>query len=256
MGIFLKTLGDNTKPAMFLVHGMMGSSKDWEYILDGLLTKYYCIVIDLPGHGSSSVGSYNNFKELIDSISKLLINYKRPMSVLGHSLGGRVALQLILNYPHLFDQSFLISCNPGIQDDKLKQQRYTLDCQLFEKINGGDETLPIFFDRWYSNPIFGDLKNSAHYNEFLSFRQDHDYRKWQQAIKFLSIGSQDNLWPQVHKLQIPCTYFCGDQDEKYGQIGREFEKLSNKIKLKPILNCGHNIHMQCPDKLLERILLS
>ena len=106
-------------PAILLLHGWSGNYTVFEPLV-ALLTKrgYTTIVPDLRGHGLSdkhrTLKDYE-IKEFVEDVHQLLnaltISPKKPVSVLGYSAGGTIALMHELKYPGYFDRFILVGAN-------------------------------------------------------------------------------------------------------------------------------------------------
>jgi pimeloyl-ACP methyl ester carboxylesterase len=88
-------------PAVLLIHGMVNSSRHWEGVALRLADSYRVIAPDLIGHGDSATprGDYSLGAHAA-SIRDLLatIGVERA-TVVGHSLGGGVAMQFFYQFP-------------------------------------------------------------------------------------------------------------------------------------------------------------
>jgi pimeloyl-ACP methyl ester carboxylesterase len=100
-------------PALLLLHGLGCDHSTWDPVLDRLARRFTVVAPDLLGHGSSdkpradySVGGYAN--GMRDLISVLGID---RVTVVGHSLGGGVAMQFAYQYPQLTERLVLVA--PG-----------------------------------------------------------------------------------------------------------------------------------------------
>ncbi len=99
-------------PPVVLIHGLGASAEIWSANLDALASRYRVHVPDLPGFGRSekpewmdySPGAYSRF--LLDFMTALGIG---RASLVGHSLGGGVALRAILDDPGRVDRLILVS---------------------------------------------------------------------------------------------------------------------------------------------------
>jgi pimeloyl-ACP methyl ester carboxylesterase len=107
--------GNDTFPTLFFVHGSPGS---WDafsvYLKDkDLLNKYRMISVDRPGFGYSEFGNAKNLDEQSKLISPLLkiLNNKKPMYVVGHSLGGPMAVKLDADNPGVFSGMVLLAAS-------------------------------------------------------------------------------------------------------------------------------------------------
>lgn len=88
------------KHIILFVHGAGGHHQHWAYQLDGLGKNHLAIAVDLPGHGQSQGDSANNISEytsFIKTFSEYLIGC--PFILVGHSMGGAIALNFAYNFP-------------------------------------------------------------------------------------------------------------------------------------------------------------
>ena len=102
-------------PPVLLIHGIGDSSETWAPVIPGLARHYRVIVPDLLGHGHSdkprtdySVGNYAN--GMRDLLSVLGVD---RATLIGHSLGGGVAMQFAYQYPERTDRIVLVA-NGGV----------------------------------------------------------------------------------------------------------------------------------------------
>ncbi|MGH3417963.1 MAG: alpha/beta fold hydrolase, partial [Actinocrinis sp.] len=98
-------------PAVLLIHGIGDSSETWAPIIPGLAQHYRVIAPDLLGHGHSdkpradySIGGYAN--GMRDLLSVLGID---RVTLVGHSLGGGIAMQFAYQYPERTERLVLVS---------------------------------------------------------------------------------------------------------------------------------------------------
>jgi pimeloyl-ACP methyl ester carboxylesterase len=96
---------------LLLIHGMAGSSQTWRAILPQLAKKYRVIAPDLLGHGRSSkprtdysLGAFAvGLRDLLDELGV------KSATVVGHSLGGGIAMQFLYQHPDYCRRLVLIS---------------------------------------------------------------------------------------------------------------------------------------------------
>ena len=91
----------NSKRTVVLIHGFLENYKVWEDY-EKVLAKHNTVYsVDLPGHGDSDcLGYVHTMKEMAGCIKQILIdNNKRKAVIVGHSLGGYVALAFGDKYP-------------------------------------------------------------------------------------------------------------------------------------------------------------
>ena len=100
-------------PLLVLIHGITSNSATWDRVLPKLARRYTVLAPDLLGHGRSdkfrgdySVGAHANMvRDLLDALGH------RSATLVGHSLGGGVAMQLAYQYPERVERLVLVA--PG-----------------------------------------------------------------------------------------------------------------------------------------------
>jgi pimeloyl-ACP methyl ester carboxylesterase len=100
-----------TGPAVLLIHGLGGTRRTWRHLIPALACTHTVIAPDLPGHGLSDppAGDYSLGAHACAMRDLLLtLGYPRA-SVVGHSLGGGVALQSAYQFPERTERVALIS---------------------------------------------------------------------------------------------------------------------------------------------------
>jgi len=98
-------------PAVVLIHGMAGSLTTWDTVFAALAQTCDVIAIDLPGHGSSSPhrGDYS-LGSLAAAVRDALDDLQvKAATIVGHSLGGGIAMQFMYQFPERCDQLVLVS---------------------------------------------------------------------------------------------------------------------------------------------------
>src|SRR5947207_2043753 len=98
-------------PVIVLIHGITGSSLTWEEVIEPLAERYTVVAPDLLGHGESakprgdySLGAYaSGLRDLLAAIG-----HDRA-TVVGHSFGGGVAMQLAYQFPERCERLVLVS---------------------------------------------------------------------------------------------------------------------------------------------------
>ncbi len=87
--------GDEQAPALLLIHGGRDHCRNWDWVAERLMDRYHIVAPDLRGHGDSewaAGGSYSEINFVYD-IAQLVHQKKMaPVTIVGHSLGGSIAL--------------------------------------------------------------------------------------------------------------------------------------------------------------------
>jgi pimeloyl-ACP methyl ester carboxylesterase len=98
-------------PALLLIHGMAGDFKNWSEVIEPLAKHHTVIAPDLPGHGESAPGGGDySLGALASGLRDLLAALGHDSATLvGHSLGGGIAMQFAYQFPEMIERLVLVS---------------------------------------------------------------------------------------------------------------------------------------------------
>lgn len=109
--IHVKEEGNPKKQLALLIHGWSSSSYAMSPLLPMLSRRYHCLAVDLPGYGDSAPSaqpeSIEHYAELIAELIRQT-NPSQGAVVVGHSMGGMIALTLATKYPDLVERLILL----------------------------------------------------------------------------------------------------------------------------------------------------
>jgi pimeloyl-ACP methyl ester carboxylesterase len=98
-------------PVLLLVHGMAGQAENWRAVIEPLARRHTVVAPDLPGHGESEPGGGDySLGALASGLRDLLIGLGHDRATLvGHSLGGGIAMQFTYQFPEMVERLVLVS---------------------------------------------------------------------------------------------------------------------------------------------------
>jgi pimeloyl-ACP methyl ester carboxylesterase len=98
-------------PVLLLVHGIAGSCENWREVIEPLSRRHTVIAPDFPGHGASEAGAGDySIGALAAGLRDLLLTLGHERAtVVGHSLGGGVTMQLAYQFPEMIERLVLVS---------------------------------------------------------------------------------------------------------------------------------------------------
>jgi len=98
-------------PVLLLIHGMGGTLENWQVVIELLAREHTVIAPDLPGHGASAPGAGDySIGALAAGLRDLLVALGHDRATLvGHSLGGGIAMQFAYQFPEATERLVLVS---------------------------------------------------------------------------------------------------------------------------------------------------
>ncbi len=235
-------------PPLVFLHGWMGSSEDYGKVIELLRSQYYCIAIDLPGHGKTEVigddrsyGFIATAKGIIQLLDSLEIDL---CAITGYSFGGRLALYLALEYPGRFDKVILESTSPGLATVSERQLRIASDVQIIHQLN--TENFGDFVANWYRQQLFTGIDTDPDFPSLLDRRMTNNPTNLAKSLRYAGLAAQPYLGDRLKIHPRPILLLVGALDRKFVSIAQTLSKTSPYTTLKIIPHCSHNIHFQQP----------
>jgi pimeloyl-ACP methyl ester carboxylesterase len=106
-----RTLGE-AGPHVVFVHGLFGQGKNWTTIAKGLAGAHRVTLVDLPNHGHSPWTDRVDYLDMAGLLAEELEHLGEPVTLIGHSMGGKVAMQLALLRPEVLRALVVVDVAP------------------------------------------------------------------------------------------------------------------------------------------------
>ncbi|XHX79018.1 MAG: 2-succinyl-6-hydroxy-2,4-cyclohexadiene-1-carboxylate synthase [Stenomitos frigidus ULC029] len=240
--------GHRDLPVVLFLHGFMGSSVDFDTVMTCLANQFCCLAVDLPGHGNTIVEGEEMLymmPQTAHAIVTLLEQLHIPhCSLVGYSMGGRLALYLALHFPQRFQKVVLESASPGLRTEAERSARLEHDRALADQI---EAAFPSFLSYWYSQPLFHALRHHPIFVQVQERRSRNHPAALARALRCLSTGLQPSLWERLPHHTQPLLLLVGADDRKFCTINQAMANCCPTAQLKIIPACGHVLHLEQPD---------
>ncbi len=238
----------------------MGNTRDWGDVISRLSNTYYCIAIDLPGHGKSldlAEKDMYTFSGTVDATIRIMKNEQAiPATIAGYSMGGRIALYLAVHFSYTCSRLIIESASPGIREGYRRKERRQLDDKRASELERNN--FEDFLRSWYHQPIFETVAESPERLErIISKRRLNDTKELAKALRAMGVGNQDSLWEYLPALTMSALLVTGERDDKYMDVLSNMAASMPNATLKTVPERGHNVHMEDPvamTQLIERFL--
>ena len=254
--LHFETAGERGSPPVVLLHGFMGSSSDWEKVIAGLEHRYFCIAVDLPGHGRS-IGLPDDQVYTMEGASVLLEDVLRKLDIdrthiIGYSMGGRVALYFAVHFEHRCRKVVLESASPGLESESDRRNRRGLDEARAVRLE--TEEYGRFIEEWYRQPLFETLQRRKDLLErMIASRMTNSPREIARSLRGMGTGRQPALWDVLGDIRAPVLAVAGALDGRYAEIAQRMGVLMPKCRAAIIPNAGHNVHAEYPSAYTDLI---
>ena len=171
--------------------------------------------------------------------------------LVGYSMGGRLALYLMLHYPQYFSKVVLESASPGLKTAAERQERIARDTLLADRLE--NDNLERFLTDWYRQPLFSDLQNHPRFREMFERRLRNNPAGLAKSLREMGTGCQPSLWEKLSQNKIPLLLVVGEKDTKFRSIADEMASLCSTATVEVIKGCGHNVHFEEPGKFVTEV---
>ena len=160
-------------------------------------------------------------------------------SLLGYSMGGRMALHSLLETDHPWQAAVLVSTHPGLDSAVERAARLAADAAWATQAFGGD--WQQFLDAWNAQPVLGAtaIRDAQASRSLITRRREvaRSFMDW-------SLGTQQPLWDRLGEITVPVLWVAGEQDEKFLALAQRAVSQSPRARLAVAPASGHRVPWQ------------
>jgi esterase len=143
MKLFFRELGQGQP--FIILHGLMGSSDNWLTQAKMLANEYHLYLVDQRNHGQSPHSDDFDYKVLAHDLKHFIKEHqlKKPI-ILGHSMGGKTAMNFAIANPDLLDRLIVVDIAPKaypIHHDNIVEGLKAIPINTLHSRNQADEIL-------------------------------------------------------------------------------------------------------------------
>lgn len=243
--LFFENFGGKEKPPLIVLHGFFASSRNWRLIAKQLANDFSVYALDLRNHGFSPHHALMDYPSMAADLLRFLQQHHLSnVSLLGHSMGGKVAMWFALNYPEYVDHLVLVDIAPV-------SYRHS-----FNDIIGALKALPwaSIQNRKQAEQMLSDSIPELSFRQFLLQNlclEDGCYR-WRIDLDIFS-RMADNIiaFPETGLLtpyQSKALFIAGEQSN-YVRAD-DLVELFPHTRLEVIASAGHWLHVEQTEAFL------
>jgi pimeloyl-ACP methyl ester carboxylesterase len=232
-------------------HGLFGQGRNWTQVGKVLADSHRVLLVDLPHHGRSRWSDHFDYVDVADQVASLF-SADDPVALVGHSLGGKVAMVAALRHPERVERLCVVDVAPTAYANRSEFAGYieamqALDLSRLERRADADAAL----SEAVPNPTV---------RSFLlqNLRQSHGEWSWQANLDVLGrdlevIGG----WPGEELADLPpydgrVLWIAGERsDYVKAEYAAEMDRFFPRNRRVTVKDAGHWVHSEQPGVFTE-----
>lgn len=250
--LFERFLGGAGNPPLIILHGLLGSSRNWKAAGEGLTETFSVTALDLRNHGSSPWAATHGYADLVEDLVHWLdAQGLERASIMGHSMGGKAGMLFACTYPERVEQLYIADISPRDYDpqysDYLRAME-AIDTGSLKSRAEAESRLELVVESWGMRQFL--LTNLV--------RDPEGGFCWQVNIPVLLDAMPElagNPLDEEARFDGPTLFLRGGRspfirDVDRGLIRKHFPK-SHLVTLK---EAGHNVHVDDRETFVESVV--
>lgn len=242
--------GPDHAPKLVFLHGLMGFLGNWRRITPAFEKDYQILTYDQRGHGRSFKPKEGyrpeNFADDLKSILDELGWEK--IYLVGHSMGGRNAMNFAFRFAHRIEKLVIEDIGPDASQEAIvgvEKMLNKIPTPFADKKMAKEFFLNDFHDPVLGSYLYSNLEEKPN--------KEFDWRFSKPAIlESLRQGRVQDRWNEMDSLKVPTLLIRGEKsDELPKNVFEEVMRRNQNIKGVEIKNAGHWVHFDQADEFIS-----
>lgn len=242
-------------PDLVILHGLLGSSRNWQGVGRVLGERMRVAALDLRNHGGSPWQEESGYAAMVeDVVNWLRAHAPHPVILLGHSLGGKVAMALSCQYPDLVRGLVVVDIAPVRYPPRWEREFAVMEGFDPAKLTSRrpvEEALAAVNDSWaFRKFLVSNLVRNPNGEGF----------RWQVNLPVLREALPELLGSSLREndgYHGPTLVIRGEDSDHVQEAHRElFTRHFPDSRIVTIPHAGHNVHADQPTAFLEALAVA
>jgi len=236
---------------LVILHGLFGSSDNWFTLSKFFGEKFKVYAVDQRNHGRSPHSDQFDYRIMADDINDLLIHEGvKSTFLLGHSMGGKTAMQFAFMHPEKVDKLIVVDIAPKFyppKHDQIFEALFTLKLGKYKTRTDLDAALSRYISDYAVRQLL--LKNV--------FRDDSGKFKWRIDLNVLhkNYDKVNEAIDGTRQFSKPTLFIRGSKSTYLLETDKsQIQSIFPFSEFVTIENVGHWVHAEAPEKFAEAVM--
>jgi pimeloyl-ACP methyl ester carboxylesterase len=233
---------------LIILHGLFGSLENWQAISEGLSDAFHIFALDQRNHGRSPHSMEMNYAVMARDIGEFMVQHSLPSThLLGHSMGGKAAMQFALSQPDKVNKLIIADVAPRIyarSHEHIFKAMLALDPKQFKTRQEIEVALEPEIPEWTVRRFL--MKNLT--------RDANGAFQWRINLPALYQHYDEiNQAPAAGTpFEKPTLFICGAQSDYISDADLpEIQRLFPQAEIHTIPNTSHWLHAEAPVEFIR-----
>lgn len=246
--LFFAEFGEPNSEPLVILHGFFASSRNWRQIGEKLSSQYHVYLLDIRNHGESPHHPLMDYPSMAADLQRFIERRGLDkVNLMGHSMGGKVAMWFALNHPGVVNKLIIADIAPvsyGHSFNNTIQALKTLPLAEISNRKQAEEWLAEYITELSYRQFL--LQNLVLADGKYKWRVDLDifYRTAPSIVAFPDAG---HVSPYMGK----ALFIAGANSDFVN--AEDIETLFPEATLTAIPDAGHWLHVQQPDIFIKTV---
>lgn len=234
-----------------ILHGLFGSSDNWYTLSKFFGEKYKVFAVDQRNHGRSPHSDVFDYRVMAEDLNNLLIHEGiSSVYLLGHSMGGKTAMQFALSHPEKVDKLIVVDIGTKAyppQHDKIFEALFALKLDQYKTRAELDSALGVHIQDYAVRQLL--LKNVE--------RDDAGEFKWKLDADAIhkNYGNINLAITPERPFEKPVLFIKGERSTYILETDLDgIRSAFPRATLVTIAGAGHWLHAEAPQKFAEVVV--
>ena len=246
MKLYSKVLGEGQP--LLIIHGLFGMSDNWQSLAKQYADYFEVHLIDQRNHGHSPHADEFSYLHLSNDLHQYIIyNQLNDVIIIGHSLGGKTAMQFAVTYPEFLSKLIIVDISPRfypIHHDKIIEGLKMLDFSILKSRSQADAVLSEYIEE-------GDVRQFLLKSMYWKEKGQLDFRFNLKSISQNIANVGEALDNEAH-CSIPTLFIKGGNSNyiNYDDEDLIFKHFTD-AEIQSVDEVGHWLHAEKPQEFFE-----